>query len=47
MHIRSDNVLEIMMLSQGLDTEQSQSVWQPLLDWVKHSRSVIRWRVGS
>ena len=36
-HVRGDNVLEIMMLSQGLDAEQSRSVWEPFLDWVKHS----------
>ncbi|MGH8320091.1 MAG: FAD-dependent oxidoreductase [Steroidobacteraceae bacterium] len=36
-HVRSDNVLEINMLSQGLDAEQSQEVWQPFLDWVKKS----------
>jgi FAD/FMN-containing dehydrogenase len=36
-HVRSDNVLEIKMLSQGLDTEQSRNVWRPFLDWVKNS----------
>ena len=36
-HVRSDNVLQIMMLSQRLTAEQSRSVWQPFLDWVKHS----------
>ncbi|MGA7541135.1 MAG: FAD-binding oxidoreductase [Steroidobacteraceae bacterium] len=36
-HVRGDNVLEINMLSQGLDAEGSQKVWQPFLDWVKKS----------
>jgi FAD/FMN-containing dehydrogenase len=36
-HVRSDNVLDINMLSQGLDVEQAQGVWQPFLDWVKKS----------
>ncbi len=36
-HVRGDNVLEIDMLSQGLDTGQSRAVWQPFLDWVKKS----------
>lgn len=36
-HVRGDNVLEISMVSQGLDREQSQRVWQPFLDWVRRS----------
>lgn len=36
-HVRGDNVLEINMLSQGLDGEQAKQVWQPFLDWVKQS----------
>lgn len=36
-HVRGDNVLEIDMLSQGLDTGESQIIWQPFLDWVKRS----------
>lgn len=36
-HVRGDNVLEINMLSQGLDTEQSARIWQPFLDWVRKS----------
>jgi FAD/FMN-containing dehydrogenase len=36
-HVRGDNVLEINMLSQGLDAEQSQRIWQPFLDWVQKS----------
>jgi FAD/FMN-containing dehydrogenase len=31
------NTLGISMVSQGLDAEQAQKVWQPFLDWVKHS----------
>lgn len=36
-HVRGDNVLEILMLSQGLDAEQSRKIWQIFLDWVKKS----------
>lgn len=32
-----DNTLEISMVSQGLDKEQSAKVWQPFIDWVKAS----------
>ncbi len=34
---RPDNVLEIKMISQGLDAEQPKKVWQPFLDWVADS----------
>src|ERR1700733_5065172 len=33
--VRRENILEIRMLSQGLDLTESQKVWQPFLDWVK------------
>ncbi len=36
-HVRGDNVLDIDMLSQGLDVEQSRRAWQPFLDWVRGS----------
>lgn len=36
-HVRSDNVLAINMLSQGLNNEQLQAIWQPFLDWVTSS----------
>jgi FAD/FMN-containing dehydrogenase len=36
-HLRPDNVLEISMVSQGLDREQAQQVWRPFLDWVNNS----------
>ena len=32
-----DNTLEISMVSQGLDKDQSAKVWQPFIDWVKAS----------
>ncbi len=32
-----DNTLEIKMVSQGLDTDQTKKVWQPFLDWVARS----------
>jgi hypothetical protein len=35
--VRRENVLEIRMVSQGLDREQSQRLWQPFLDWIKKS----------
>ena len=34
---RPDNVLEIKMVSQGLDAEQPKKVWQPFLAWVADS----------
>jgi len=34
---RTDNTLEISMVSQGLDKEQAGKVWQPFIDWVKAS----------
>jgi FAD/FMN-containing dehydrogenase len=36
-HVRPDNVLDIKMISQGLDTEQAKEVWQPFLDWAARS----------
>ncbi|MGB6449906.1 MAG: FAD-binding oxidoreductase [Steroidobacteraceae bacterium] len=35
--VRRENVLEIRMVSQGLDREQLQRIWQPFVDWVKRS----------
>lgn len=35
--VGSDNVLEISMLSQGLDGVQAHRVWDPFLDWVRKS----------
>jgi FAD/FMN-containing dehydrogenase len=35
--VRRENVLEISMVSQGLSRDQSLSVWQPFLDWIKKS----------
>jgi hypothetical protein len=35
--VRRENILEIRMLSQGLDLTESQKVWQPFLEWVKKS----------
>jgi FAD/FMN-containing dehydrogenase len=32
-----DNTLEISMVSQGLDKEQADQVWQPFIDWIKAS----------
>lgn len=36
---RAENTLEISMVSQGLDKEQTGKVWQPFIDWVKASPS--------
>jgi FAD/FMN-containing dehydrogenase len=38
-HVNPHNTLEIRMVSQGLDTEQSKKIWQPFLDWMAHSPS--------
>ena len=32
-----DNTLEVSMVSQGLDREQADKVWQPFTDWIKAS----------
>ena len=34
-----DNVLEISMVSQGLNRAEVNKVWRPFLDWVKNSSS--------
>jgi FAD/FMN-containing dehydrogenase len=36
-HFRPDNTLAISMISQGLNDQQAQDVWQPFLDWVAGS----------
>jgi len=33
-HIAPDNMLQVIMVSVGLDTEQSRKIWQPFLDWL-------------
>jgi FAD/FMN-containing dehydrogenase len=38
-HFSRDNELEISMVHLGLDTEQSQKVWQPFLNWLARSSS--------
>ena len=35
-----DNTLELSMVSQGLDDNQIQRVWQPFFDWVKNSKDL-------
>jgi FAD/FMN-containing dehydrogenase len=35
--IGQDDVLEISMVSQGLDGDEIRKVWQPFVDWVKAS----------
>ncbi len=35
--VRSDNALEISMVSQGLDGDGIRKVWQPFIDWAKSS----------
>lgn len=39
-HVAPDNSLEVSMVFQGLDTEQSRKVWQPFLDWLARSPAV-------
>jgi FAD/FMN-containing dehydrogenase len=36
-HIGSDNVLELSMVQQGLDDEQTRALWQPFFDYVAAS----------
>jgi FAD/FMN-containing dehydrogenase len=36
---RPDNVLEIKMVSQGLDADQQKKLWKPFLDWVGDSKN--------
>jgi hypothetical protein len=36
-HLRPDDMLEISMLSNGLDANQPERVWQPFLDWLNRS----------
>jgi FAD/FMN-containing dehydrogenase len=36
-HFSPDNVLEISMVFQGLETDESRKVWQPFLDWLGKS----------
>ena len=35
--LRPGNTLEVRMVSQGLDKQQAETVWQPFLDWVHGS----------
>src|ERR1700683_1987739 len=36
-HVAPDNSLEINMVFHGLDTQQSQKIWGPFLDWLTQS----------
>jgi FAD/FMN-containing dehydrogenase len=36
-NLQSDNVMEISMVCQGLDTDQAKAVWAPFFDWVRAS----------
>src|SRR5215831_5556498 len=35
--LRPGNILAVTMVSQGLEKQQAESVWQPFLDWVRGS----------
>ncbi|HLQ07469.1 MAG TPA: FAD-binding oxidoreductase [Steroidobacteraceae bacterium] len=35
--IGSDHTLELSMVSQGVDREQSRQLWQPFFDWIRAS----------
>jgi FAD/FMN-containing dehydrogenase len=37
--IKSDDTLEISMVSQGLDSQQATEVWKPFMDWVAAASS--------
>lgn len=39
-HIRPDNVLEFIMVSHGLSTDEAKKVWEPFLGWVAASPSL-------
>jgi len=44
--LRSDNTLQISMLPNGLDANLMKQVWQPFLDWVRHSSGYsLKWPV--
>jgi FAD/FMN-containing dehydrogenase len=36
--LRPGNILAVRMVSQGLDKQQMENVWQPFLDWVRSSQ---------
>jgi FAD/FMN-containing dehydrogenase len=36
--VKPDNTLELSMVCQGLDNQQTASVWQPFFDWAKSSK---------
>jgi len=36
--LRPGNILAVRMVSQGLDKQQMEDVWQPFLDWVRGSQ---------
>lgn len=38
-HISSDNSMSILMVCEGLDTDQVTKIWQPFLDWMSRSPS--------
>jgi FAD/FMN-containing dehydrogenase len=39
-HVSSDNSFQVSMVSLGLDTEESQKLWKPFLDWLARSPTV-------
>jgi FAD/FMN-containing dehydrogenase len=36
-HFGPDNIFEVSMVSQGLDSAEAAKIWKPFLDWVKSS----------
>jgi FAD/FMN-containing dehydrogenase len=38
-----DNTLEISMVSQGLDADQTRRTWKPLVDWINASPTDFTW----
>ena len=45
-HVRSDNTLEIAMISQGVNTDDAKKTWQPFLDWIKRSSNALSIKSG-
>jgi FAD/FMN-containing dehydrogenase len=45
MHVSPDNLMQVSMVSIGLDTEQSRKIWQPFLDWL--ARSPADYSIGT
>ncbi len=45
--IKPDNTLELSMVCQGLDPQQSAAVWKPFFDWVNSSSDLTAAELGA